>query len=153
MPAAKAASSAANSSAATGRGTKGLEPDGAVPLPVVGSDLVLGSEVVTDEVPPAAASLTGEVRGRPRCGPYGDEHDEDTGRDTRGAEDALARDVEDVRDARADVVGGRLGHARLSQGLELRRRLLLRDRLGLRRRLLLCGRLGLRGRRLLGKRD
>src|SRR6185295_14721128 len=106
--------SAAKRSAATGRGTKGLESEGAVPLPVVGSDLVVGPEVITDEVPPAAASLTGEVRGRPRRGPYRDEHDEDAGRDTRGAEDALARDVEDVRDARADVVGGGLGHARLS---------------------------------------
>src|SRR5262245_15329159 len=124
MPAAKAASSTANSSAATGRGTKGLKSEGAVPLPVVGSDLVLGPEIITDEVPPAAASLTGEVRGRPRCGPYRDEHDENAGRDTRGAEDALARDVEDVRDTRADVVGGRLGHARFSQRLRhrLRRR-------------------------------
>src|SRR5262245_45803024 len=136
MPAAKAASSAANSSAATGRGTKGLEPDGAVPLPVVGSDLVLWPEIITDEVPPATASLTGEVRGRSRRGPDRDEHDEDAGCDTRGAEDALARDVEDIRDARADVVRGRLGRARLSQRLRHRlRRRLLRGGLGLRRRL------------------
>src|SRR5215510_166482 len=121
MPAARAASSAANSSAATARGTKGLELDGAVPLPVEGPDLRFGPEVVTDEVPPTAASLSGEVRGRSRRGPDRDEHDEDAGRDTRSAEDALARDVEDVRNTGADVVGGRLGHARLSQGLGLLR--------------------------------
>src|SRR5262249_57637804 len=105
MPAASAASSAPNSSAATARGTKGLEVDGGVALAVEGSDLRFGPEVVTDEVPPAAASLTGEVRGRSRRGPDRDEHDEDAGRDTRSAEDALARDVEDVRDTGADVVG------------------------------------------------
>src|SRR4029453_10882083 len=126
--------------------------------PVEGFYLVFGPGVVTDEVPPTTASFSGEVRGRSRRGPYREEHDEDAGRDAGGAQDALAGDVEDVRDAGADVVGGRLGHARLSQGLGhrllgrrlrgrlgLRRRLLLRGRPGLRRRLLLRGRLGLRG--------
>src|SRR4029453_13686941 len=113
MPAAKATSSAANKSAATGRGTKGLEPDGAVPLPVEGSDLRFGPGGVTDEVPPAAASLSGEVRGRSRRGPYGEEHDEDPGGHARSAQDAFARNVEDVRDPAAAVVGSRLGQARL----------------------------------------
>src|SRR5262245_50176162 len=106
MPTAKAASSAANSNAATARGTKGLVPDGAVPLPVEGSDLRFGPEVVTDEVPPTAASLAGEVRGRSRRGPDADEHDEDPGGHAGSAQDAFSRDVEDIRDTGADVVGG-----------------------------------------------
>src|SRR5215813_3888504 len=137
MPAAKAASSAANSSAATAREMKGLEPDGAVPLPVEGSDLRFGPEVVTNEIPPTAASLSGEVRGRSRRGSDGEEHDEDPGGHARSAQDAFARDVEDVRDTGTDIIGGRLGHPRLSQGLGLlRHRLLrrwLRGRLRLRR--------------------
>src|SRR5437899_8713769 len=111
MPAANATSNATKRRTASRRCETGLVlrvfP---VERPVVG---VVRSEVIAREHPLAAASLTREVgRGLGR-GADADDHDEDSDRATEAAEQPLAWNVEDVRDARADVVRGGLRQMRL----------------------------------------
>src|SRR6516165_3021603 len=134
MPAANAASSPTKRRTATVRCELKLVPG--VPFPVE-SDFGLGPEVVTGQDPLAAATLAREVSRRP--GPRADAHDqnEDSHRAAESAEEHLAWNVEDIRDAGADVVCGGLGHVRILLGDVLR----LLDH-GLRRRL--RGRHGLR---------
>src|SRR3989442_8527933 len=142
MPAAKAARSAANSRTATRRGTKGLVLGG-VPLPIERSDVRLRPEVIARHVPPTAASLSGEKCRGPGLGPDADDHHEDPPSSTEGAQDRLARYVEDIGDSRTDVVGDRVGAARIQRHRFRHRRRRLRRGLlsgGFRRRGLLGGR-------------
>src|SRR5215813_4354567 len=103
MPAANAASNATKRRTATVRCERKLVPG--VPFPVE-SDFGLGPEVVAGEDPLAAATLTREVGRRPGLGANAHDEYEDAPRATETAEERLARNVEDVRDAGADVVGG-----------------------------------------------
>src|SRR6267378_802631 len=122
MPAANAASKTTKRRAATVRCETNLVP-AVVPFPVE-SDVGIGSKVVAGEDPLAAASLAREVGGRLGRRAEADDQDEDSDRATEAAHESLARYVEDVRDAGADVIRGGLAEVRLR----------FRDVLGRRRR-------------------
>src|SRR5215475_10521461 len=110
MPAANAASSATKRRTATVRCAPNLVPG--VPFPVE-SDFGFGPDIVTGQDPLAAATLAREVGRGPGRRADAHEQDEDAHRAAETAEQRLARNVEDVRDTSADVVGGVLGQTRL----------------------------------------
>src|SRR5215470_11262022 len=101
MPAANAASNATNSRTATVRCETKLVSG--IPLPVE-PDLGIRSEIVAGEDPLAAAALAREVGGRPGRRAETDHQDEDSRRAADAAQEHLARNVEHVGDAGADVV-------------------------------------------------
>src|SRR3989442_13199501 len=110
MPAANAAISTTKRRTATVRWETNLVP--VVRFPVE-SDVGIGSKVVAGEDPLAAASLAREVGGRLGRRAEADDQDEDSDRATEAAHESLARYVEDVRDAGADVIRGGLAEVRL----------------------------------------
>src|SRR5437016_13780995 len=125
MPAAKAASSATNRRTTSGRCETGLVLG--VPFPVERPDVRVGPQVVAGQDPLATAALTSEICRGPGRGAEGHDQDEDAHRATEAAQKSLARNVEDVGDAGADVVRGGFRQVRLRLRDVLRR---LRHRLG-----------------------
>src|SRR5882672_7100036 len=113
MPAANAASSTTKRRTATVRWETNLVP--VVRFPVE-SDLGIGPKVVAGEDPLAAASLAREVGGRLGRRADADDQNEDSHRATDAAQESFSRNIEDVRDAGADVVRGGLAE----MGLRLR---------------------------------
>src|SRR5439155_810293 len=111
MPAANAASSATNRRTVSGRCETALVLG--VPFPVERPDVRVGPQVVAGKDPLATAALTSEVCGGPGRGAEGHDQDEDAHRATEAAQKSLARNVEDVGDAGADVVRGGLRQVRL----------------------------------------